>query len=99
MYKKKVELKFNMERREVFKNGQRIKFSPIEFSILNVIKTNYFQVLTRDNIIKKVWNGKPAHQRTVDHHIAHIRKRLGRESIETVNSFGYRIGLGYTGDT
>ena len=87
------ELKIDAARREIFKDGRRVYFSPLEFNILNVIKTHYSQALTRQEIIKKAWGGRHALPRTVDQHIARIRRKVGRNAIETAGNYGYRIGM------
>jgi len=51
-------------------------------------------VLTRDALLERVWETDFAGEtRTVDVHVAELRKKLGDDGprIETVRGFGYRL--------
>jgi two-component system response regulator MtrA len=50
------------------------------------------QVVTRDELLESVWGFvSPGETRTVEVHVAQLRKKLGRpDLIETVRGFGYK---------
>jgi len=85
-------------RREVWVRGKLAALSPKEFELLRLIMTTRETILSRDQLMKKVWGHSRAlkiETRTVDQHIALLRKKLGPEHslIETVSKSGYRLRL------
>ena len=66
-----------------------------EFELLHELMVNKGIVLTRDNLLEKIWGyDYPGETRTVDVHIRTLRQKLGKngESIKTVRGVGYMIG-------
>jgi len=65
----------------------------MEFQLLAELARNAGQVVTRNRLLGRVWGLSFAGgTRTVDVHIAQVRKKLGRpELIETVRGVGYRV--------
>jgi len=67
-----------------------------EFDLLDHVCTRPGQVHTRDQLLAAVWGpGRPADAgpRTVDVHVARVRRKLGRPhagALETVRGVGYR---------
>jgi DNA-binding response OmpR family regulator len=64
----------------------------LEFELLAELAENAGQVVTRDRLLERVWGVTFAGgTRTVDVHVAQLRKKLGRpDLIETVRGVGYR---------
>lgn len=75
-------------------NASNISFTSLEFRIFSYLSKNKNKVITRDEIIQHIW-GSDVHvtDRTVDAHIAHIRKKIAESvvKIETVFGTGYKI--------
>jgi DNA-binding response OmpR family regulator len=70
--------------------------TPTEFRILAALFDAGGRVLSRQQLIDRVWGADfYGDLRTVDVHIRHIREKLGRsgagEVVETVRGFGYRL--------
>ncbi len=66
-----------------------------EFELLCILFENEGIVLTRDEILSKVWGYEfEGESRTVDVHIRTLRAKLGEAGkyIETVRGLGYKIG-------
>ena len=66
-----------------------------EFELLCILFENEGIVLTRDEILTKVWGYEfDGESRTVDVHIRTLRSKLGEAGklIETVRGLGYKIG-------
>ena len=66
-----------------------------EFELLHELMVNKGIVLTRDNLLEKIWGyDYPGETRTVDVHIRTLRQKLGKngKSIKTVRGVGYMIG-------
>lgn len=80
--------------REVTVAGQRATLRTKEFDLLLALAEHKGLVLTREKLLEIVWGFDFAGQtRTVDVHIAHLRKILAssRVSIETVTGVGYKL--------
>jgi len=82
-------------RHEVTIAGQPVKLRPKEFDLLLTLAEHRGIVLSREQLLNLVWGYDfYGETRTVDVHIAHLRKRLGGSSsveIETVLAVGYKL--------
>jgi len=82
-------------RRKVTVEGAEIGLTPLEFDILEALAREPGVVLTRDQLMDRVWGYRDyAGGRVVDSHVARIRRKLdedGGESglIRTVHGVGY----------
>ncbi len=67
-----------------------IPLSKKEFGILNILVSNPGRVFSREEILAEVWQGESfVLDRTVDVHIAHVRKKLGDMGNRIVNRQGH----------
>lgn len=81
-------------RREVLVAGQPVTMRAKEFELLLTLAENKSIVLTREQLLNLVWGYDFFGQtRTVDVHVAHVRKRLAGSQvrIETVTGVGYKL--------
>lgn len=80
---------------EAAKGGEAVSLTALEFSILQFLILNKDQVVTRDSILDKVW-GKDVfvYPRTVDTHIANLRKKIENDPENPEFIVGVR-GVGY----
>ena len=81
-------------RREVTIAGQPIRLRPKEFDLLQTLIEHRGMALSREQLLEQVWGYDfYGETRTVDVHIAHLRKKLTSSSIqiETVLSIGYKL--------
>jgi DNA-binding response OmpR family regulator len=81
-------------RREVLVAGQPVTMRAKEFELLLTLAENKGIVLTREQLLNLVWGYDFFGQtRTVDVHVAHVRKRLAGSQvrIETVTGVGYKL--------
>lgn len=79
---------------EVRVGGKRVHFTMKEFNLFSVLYEADGVVLSREQLIEGVWEGKPkTGTRTVDQHVAKIRRKTEEfgEFIETVQGIGYRL--------
>ena len=77
-------------RKMVTINEQDIRLSPKEFGILRLLTREPGRVYSREEILNEVWNGESyVLDRTVDVHIARIRRKLGDEGNRLINRQGY----------
>ena len=70
--------------------GKRLRLTNKEFRLLTLFARHPGRLLTRDAIAAEVWGGE-VHGRTIDIHIARLRRRLPPDAIETVIKVGYRL--------
>jgi DNA-binding response OmpR family regulator len=73
---------------------RRLDLTPREYQLLAALIQNAGRVLTRRQLIVRVWGGESAQtDRVVDAHVKAIRRKLGeaKNSIETVRGVGYRF--------
>jgi DNA-binding response OmpR family regulator len=81
-------------RREVRIASQGIDLRAQEFEVLFILAGQPGRVFSREQLLQQAWGFDFFGQtRTVDVHIAHLRKKLAGSSarIETVTGFGYKI--------
>jgi two-component system alkaline phosphatase synthesis response regulator PhoP len=81
-------------RREVTCRGQALELRTQEFEVLLVLAKNQSLVLSREQLLNQAWGYDFYGQtRTVDVHIAQLRRKLGDSSvrIETVTGVGYKL--------
>ncbi len=84
-------IKINENTRTVYKNEEIIYLAPKEYELFILLIKNQNRVLTRDEILNKVWDiNAQIETRTVDYHIQQLRKKLDlKENIVTINKIGY----------
>jgi two-component system alkaline phosphatase synthesis response regulator PhoP len=81
-------------RREVTVSGEPVKLRAKEFDLLLTFAEHKSIVLSREQLLNLVWGFDFYGQtRTVDVHVAHLRKRLAKSKIriETVTGIGYKL--------
>lgn len=79
--------------RTVTVDDKPVELTAIEFDLLKTLAENRGRVLTREQLLDKVWGGDYyGEMRVVDVHLGHIRQKLGDDSlIATVRGVGYRF--------
>jgi two-component system, OmpR family, alkaline phosphatase synthesis response regulator PhoP len=88
------ELRIDPRRREATVGERRLDLRAREFDLLVALARDPGVVLSRDVLLENVWSTDfPGETRTVDVHVAELRKKLGDDgpAIETVRGVGYRL--------
>ena len=87
------ELVINAGKREVYVGDEEIRLAPKEFDLLWELLDHRGIVLTRDQLLERVWGYTFAGDtRTVDVHVRQVRRKLGDASpIVTVWGVGYKV--------
>jgi two-component system alkaline phosphatase synthesis response regulator PhoP len=88
------DLRVDPARREVEIAGRILDLRTQEFELLLTLVEQPGRVFTREQLLQKAWDFDFFGQtRTVDVHIAHLRKKLegGQVRIETVTGVGYKL--------
>jgi len=70
-----------------------VELTSIEFDLLRALAENRGRVLSREQLLEKIWGAEYfGEMRVVDVHLGHVRQKLGEESlIATVRGVGYRF--------
>jgi DNA-binding response OmpR family regulator len=86
------EVTLNRETHDVTIAGRSIELTAKEFDLLAFFLSNPGAVLSRDVLLDRVWGvSYPGGTRTVDVHVAQLRRKLGRpEMIRTLRGSGYK---------
>ena len=87
-------LRVDPRRRDAYVGERRLTLRPREFDLLVALARDPGVVLTRDMLLEDVWGTDfPGETRTVDVHIAEVRKALAPDGpeIETARGYGYRL--------
>jgi two-component system, OmpR family, alkaline phosphatase synthesis response regulator PhoP len=78
--------------RQVIFQGNLVELTAIEFDLLVSLGENRGRVLTRDQLLQKVWGYDFfGDTRVVDVHMGHLRQKLSSDLITTVRGVGYRF--------
>jgi DNA-binding response OmpR family regulator len=89
-------LRVDFARHEVSVKGRPVRLATKEFRVLELLIESDGKVLSREALLELAWGhdaGLELDTRTVDQHIARLRRKLGPAGalIETVPNFGYKL--------
>jgi DNA-binding response OmpR family regulator len=88
-------LSIDVERRRAVLDGEDVQLTPLEFEILVTLARDAGVVLSREQLMDRVWGYRDyAGGRVVDSHVARIRRKLREDGAEprfirTVHGVGY----------
>ncbi|MFK7780544.1 MAG: response regulator transcription factor [Candidatus Gracilibacteria bacterium] len=88
------DIELDLKQVEIRKKGELIKMSTLEYNLFKYIIQNRGVALSRQNIYEKVWGesaGDFMFSKTIDVYIGYLRKKLGKDLIETKKGFGFLI--------
>jgi two-component system phosphate regulon response regulator PhoB len=87
-------LRVDFEAHKATVDGEEIILTATEFKLLAELIRSRGKVLTRDQLLDKVWGYHfEGYARTVDTHVRRLRQKLDSYSnqVETVRGVGYRL--------
>lgn len=85
-------VRMDLDARQVTVDDAPVELTTSEFDLLRALAENRGRVLTREQLLERVWGGSYyGEMRVVDVHLGHIRQKLGAEYITTVRGVGYRF--------
>ncbi len=88
-------LHIDPQRRRVFRNGMEVPLAPREFDLLRCLATNARRPFGRSMLLDQIWGWEFAGDtRTVDRHIAELRRKLEDDLANPRYIFTVR-GVGY----
>ncbi len=79
---------------EVFKRGEEVHLTALEFNLLRFLIARRGQVVTRNQILDEAWGKAVVAYRTIDPHIARLRKKVEDDPARPLHILGVR-GVGY----
>lgn len=93
------ELELHLDTRQVFRQGQEVRLSSKEFSLLRYMMQNAGIVLSREKLEQHVWDyGYSGGSNVIDVYIRYLRKKLDQghpvKYIHTVRGAGYVLKEG-----
>jgi two-component system alkaline phosphatase synthesis response regulator PhoP len=79
--------------RRAWRDDHELELTTIEFDLLKTLAENRGRVLSRDQLLQRVWGYDfYGETRVIDVHIGHLRHKLGQDDlIVTVRGVGYRF--------
>ncbi len=92
-------VRMDTERHEVSVNGERIQLPLKEFELLEILLRNAGRVLTRIQLIDRVWGSDyVGDTKTLDVHVKRLRSKIEKDPANPVHLITLR-GLGYKFET
>lgn len=83
-------LELDMEKRKLYIDGAKVDLTPHEFHIMHLLLKNYGKVFSREEILNFAWKDNNfVVDRTIDVHIARLRKKLGSYGKNLVSRSGH----------
>lgn len=89
------DIKIDVNSAKVYKGEKEIIFTSLEYRIVLMLFTNPNKLITRDELLEKIWDiaGNFVNDNTLTVYIKRIREKLEDENIiKTVRGLGYRVG-------
>lgn len=87
------DLVFVPSTKQIYKAGKEISLAPKELRLLEHLLLNPKQIMTKEALEEKLYGwDDDISSNTVEVHIHHLRRKLGKNLIITVNKIGYRLG-------
>lgn len=85
-------VRLDVAARLVWVDDRLVELTTTEFDLLRVLAEHRGMVLSREQLLDKVWGGAYFGEiRVVDVHLGHLRQKLGVEILATVRGVGYRF--------
>jgi DNA-binding response OmpR family regulator len=92
-----ADLSINVEKRQVFRSGQAIELTAMEFDLLKVMAENPGRVFSRMQLLDNAQGiAYEGYERTIDSHIKNLRKKIEPDPstpkyITTIYGVGYKM--------
>lgn len=93
---KMLDLEIWPQELRAMRDGREIEISPREAAMLGLLYEMRGRPVDRDTFLERIWGLNYTNSRTLDTHVANLRKKVERdvaepEIIETVRGLGYRF--------
>ena len=86
-------LKIDPEAERVWRGGEELRLSALEYRILLLLVQNRGQTVPRERILERIWDlaGNFVNDNTLTVYIKRIREKAGEDVIVTMKGIGYRV--------
>ena len=85
-------IELDPSRRSVTRDGAVVELTPREYDLLEYLMRHGDSAASRSDLLEQVFDFDPDHDTNmVEIYIGYLRRKLGRELIETVRGRGYRL--------
>lgn len=87
------DISIDFDKKQVYKNGNPIVLTALEYRLFAMLAKNSGKVLTREQILERIWDlsGNYVEDNTLTVYIKRLRKKLDTNMIKTVKGLGYRL--------
>ena len=87
------DIRLDTNQKKVFKWSEELKLSLKEFQILEMLMQNQWIAISRLDIIEEIWWGEAWFEEDgkLDVYLSTIRRKIGKDRIETIKGFWYRM--------
>ena len=88
------DLRLDAERNRIVVDGKSVQLTPTEFRLLSTLAEQPGRVVSREKIVKRLWEGGYIDARTVDTHIRNLRSKIEDDPTDPQRILNIR-GAGY----
>ena len=86
-------ISFNLHNKQTLLDDKEIVLAPRESALLELLLHNKNKVLSKQQIEEKLYSwDDEVPSNAIEVHIHHLRKKLGKNIIKTINKIGYTLG-------
>jgi two-component system OmpR family response regulator len=79
--------------RRAWRGGRSVDLTRREWAIMDLLTQRATAVVSKEQIEEALYAfGSEIESNSVEVHVSRLRKKLGREAIETLRGVGYRLG-------
>lgn len=86
-------LQIDSSRMEILVDGKSIEASLTEFNLVRYLVLHKDRAIKREEILKEIWKGVAVSSRTIDSHVAALRKKLGAFNYDITSLYGIGYSL------
>lgn len=85
-------IRFNPQTKQTLLDGKEVILAPKETALLELLLLNRNRVMSKEIIEEKLYSwDDDVSSNAVEVHIHHLRKKLGKDLIKTINKVGYML--------
>src|SRR5215469_18827791 len=92
------EFSLSPHERRLFRGDIYVGVSPKAFDALSLLVRNHGNLVSRAELFSTLWPGIHVSEANLTNIVVMLRKMLGRDAIQTVSKFGYRLTVPVTGE-
>ena len=85
------DLTLDPEGHTVTRAGALVQLTKREFEMLEYLMRRPSRVVSKTELLEHVWNGHGAEPNAVEVYAGYLRRKLGRDAVQTVRGVGYRL--------